>query len=96
MDFETAYLLLSRKQGAERWSVRGDRFSTRNHLHRANDGSREHGTAVTVAWLHDVSKQLRAGAEYARVKGDRPGVASDGFDPRTGGSTVTLELRYAF
>lgn len=96
MNFETAYLLISRKQGAERWSVRGDRFSTRNHLHRANDGSREHGTAVTVAWLHDVSKQLRAGAEYARVKGDRPGVASGGFDPRTGGSTVTLELRYGF
>ena len=37
----------------------------------------------------------RAGLEYCRVSGDRPGLAPD-FDPRTGGSTVTAEYRFSF
>jgi len=45
--------------------------------------------------MHETSARSRTGLEYVRVTGDRPGVAPD-FDPRTGGSTISLEYRYSF
>lgn len=96
MDFETSYLLVSQKRGPTRWTTRVDWFSTRNHKWRANDSARENGRALTIAWLRDAGPHLRAGVEYVRVKGDRAELANAGFDPDTGGSTVTLELRYGF
>lgn len=96
MDFETGYVLLSYKPRADRWSVRFDEFSTRSHIRSADDSSHENGHAVTVAWLRDAGQHMRLGLEYARVKGDRPGAVLAGSDPRTGGSTITFEVRYAF
>jgi hypothetical protein len=95
MDFDTEYLLASHKFGHERLSARVERFSTRDASHPANDGAREHGRAWTVAWMHEMNANSRTGIEYVRVSGDRPGLAPD-FDPRTGGSTVTIEYRYGF
>jgi len=100
MDFDTAYLLASHKFGHERISGRVERFSTRNSVHVANDGAREDGHAWTVAWMHEANAHTRTGIEYVRVDGDRPGVATffspATFDPRTGGSTITIEYRYNF
>jgi hypothetical protein len=99
MDFDTAYLLASHKFGHERISGRIERFSTRNDVHVVPDGARENGHAWTVAWMHEANAHTRTGIEYVRVDGDRPGAAtffSPGFDPRTGGSTVTIEYRYNF
>ncbi|HEV8657817.1 MAG TPA: hypothetical protein VGS96_04235 [Thermoanaerobaculia bacterium] len=96
LDFDTAYVLASHKKGHSRWTARVERFSTRSHRRSADDSSREHGHAFTVAWLREASDHVRAGLEYVRVKGDRPGAVSVGFDPRTGGSTITVELRIAY
>jgi len=100
MNFDTAYLLASHKFGTERLSARVERFSTSNADHPADDVSREHGHAWTVAWMHEVNKNSRTGIEYVRVDGDRPGLTTFYsplvFDPRTGGSTLTLEYRYSF
>jgi hypothetical protein len=96
LDFETAYVLLSRKQGADRYTVRLDRFSTRSHIHSPDDASRENGHAVTVAWLREFGPHLRGGLEYAKVKGERLQAALSGFDQQTGGSTITAELRLGF
>lgn len=96
LDFDTAYVLLSHKEGASRWTVRLDRFKTSSHKRVAYDESHENGHAVTVAWLHDTNEHVRTGIEYARVKGDRRGLSDAGLDPRTGGSTITVEVRYGF
>ncbi len=96
LDFKTGYVLLSQKNGADRWTVRFDRFWTKSHLPMSYDSSYENGRAVTVAWLHDTSAHMRTGVEYARVKGDRQGLDELGLNPNTGGSTITLELRYGF
>jgi hypothetical protein len=96
MDFDTAYVLLSQKKGLSRWTVRLDRFSTRSHKPRPVDLSRESGHAVTVAWFREMRAKVRTGLEYAKVKGDRPGLAGVGLDPNAGGSTITFEIRYGF
>lgn len=95
MDFDTAYLLVSHAFGHERLSARVERFSTRDADRPPVDGAREHGRAWTVAWFHETSARSRTGLEYVRVTGDRPGLAPD-FDPRTSGSTISLEYRYSF
>jgi hypothetical protein len=95
MNFDTVYILGSHKFGHERLSARIERFTTRNAAHFVPDRAREDGHAVTVAWMHETNPHSRAGLEYCRVSGDRPGLAPR-FDPRTGGSTVTAEYRYSF
>lgn len=96
LDFETWYVLASRKSGKDRLTTRIERFSTRSHARFPNDMSREKGKALTVAWLRDLSQHVRGGLEYSRVDGDRPGAAAIGFDPRAGGNTITVELRLAY
>ncbi len=96
MDFDTSYLLVSRKYGKDRYTTRIERFSTRSHKPSPDDMSRENGKALTFAWLRDLSEHVRGGFEYVKVDGDRPGAALGGADPRTGGSTITLELRLAY
>ncbi|HEY8182660.1 MAG TPA: hypothetical protein VII32_10490 [Thermoanaerobaculia bacterium] len=92
MDFDTIYLLLSQKRGTSRWTARVERFTTNDKRRQPGDVNREHGSAITLSWLHESSKSLRSGLEYVHVKGDR----LEAPDPRTGGSTISLELRYRF
>lgn len=80
--FDTAYLLLSHKTGTDRWTARVERFKIGN----------EHGHAYTIAWLRETSPHVRSGVEYVRAKGNQPQAP----DPNTGGSTITIELRYRF
>jgi len=86
LDFETAYLLGSYKHEHDRLSVRVERFST---------SVNEDGKAWTVAWFRERNANLRAGIEYVRVSGDRPDATGFGVI-QTGGSMVTIELRYKF
>lgn len=95
MDFDTYYALVSHRQGANRFSIRGERFHTRSHRRVRTDRARENGSAWTAAWFRDLSQKLRTGIEYVRAEGDRPGLAP-GHDPETGGSMFTFELRYTF
>ncbi|HUJ12529.1 MAG TPA: hypothetical protein VL284_01970 [Thermoanaerobaculia bacterium] len=83
LDFNTAYVLLSEKIGTkDRVSARIERFAT----------NAEHGHAWTVAWLTEANPHLRSGVEYVHASGNHNGAP----DPRTAGSTITLEVRYRF
>jgi hypothetical protein len=87
LDFDTVYLLGSYKREHDRISVRVERFSTSDD---------EDGRAWTVAWFRERNANLRAGIEYVHVTGDHPSAIDAGFSPETGGSMVTVELRYKF
>ena len=43
LDFDTYYLLASRKYGKDRYTTRIERFTTRSHIRRPDDASRESG-----------------------------------------------------
>ena len=87
LHFSTAYLLGSYKVGFNRLSARIERFS-------GNDD--DHGHAWTVAWFREPNDRVRGGLEYAHVSGAFPPAASAIGTTRTGGSTLTAELRYRF
>ena len=89
MNFATVYLLLSHKQGADRFSARVERFTTNGAVYDPGDDTRERGHAVTVAWLHDSGPHLRYGLELARVSAHRT-------DSTPGGSAATAQIRYGF
>lgn len=74
LGFDTAYALVSHKSGANRVTLRAERFNT----------DFDRGRGLTFAWLRDIGERVRAGAEYVRVSGDRPG------------TLVSVELRYSF
>jgi hypothetical protein len=47
--------------------------------------------------MHDLKPNVRLGAEFAQVTGDRPAAQQQsGFSPNMDGRTVTVEVRYGF
>jgi hypothetical protein len=95
MDFATWYLLTSYKRGSDRYSIRFDTFSTKDRDGVAENNS-EHGHSWVLAWMHDLNPNVRLGAEFAQVTGDRPAAQQSGFSPSTDGRMVTVEVRYGF
>lgn len=94
--FRSAYVLLTRKQGRTRLSLRGDTFTTTDRVHAATNEYGERGHAITAAVLYDLTQQLRATVEWTRISGDRRAAEESGFDPNVTGKTLIAELRYSF
>jgi hypothetical protein len=94
--FDSAYVLLSRKQGRTRLSLRGDTFTTTDRVHAATNEYGERGHAITAAVLYDLTQQLRATVEWTRISGDRRAAEESGFNPNVTGKTLIAELRYSF
>jgi hypothetical protein len=96
VDFRSAYVLLSRKTGRARFSIRGDTFTTVDNVHAAQDAFGEHGHALTVAWLYELTPAVRSALEFTTITGNRQAAADSGFNPNASGRTVTAEVRYKF
>lgn len=96
-DFDTAYVMLSKKVDHDRLSIRLDRFRTRGHNHPLVDPASERGRALTVALLRDLSPHTRLGLEYVKLSGgDRTLIDPSALSGDTAGRLITLELRYSF
>lgn len=98
MKFDTAYLLVSRKTGRERWTVRAEHFATDDDDDPTNVFAHEDGHAVTLAWLHESNDRLRFGLEYVKISGGGPaGIGARDFPPHArGGKMLSAEVRIAF
>lgn len=94
--FQTTYLLLSQKLGRNRWSARYELFGTEDEDRSVAEDNHESGRSWTLAWLFDVTSQLRAAAEFTQVTGDRAAAQQYGFEPSTTGHSVTVEARWRF
>jgi hypothetical protein len=92
MYFATAYVLVSHKFGNERLTGRIERFTTNGSVYRPDDFTREHGHAITAAWLHDAGPHVRYGLEYVHVTARHPAFGAVDLD----GNTITAEIRYGF
>lgn len=95
--FQSGYLLVSRKDGRNRWSARYDLFQTEDEdLTPLGENNDESGRSWTLTWMFDVTQNVRAAAEFTQVTGDRPAARQYGFEPSTTGRSVTIEARYRF
>lgn len=96
-DFYAGYVLLSAKQGANRWSFRFDRFGTTDRDHAPLvETNTEHGRSWAITWLRDLSQHVRLSAEFVQITGDRIAAQESGFDPNLDARSLTLEVRYGF
>jgi len=64
--FETYYALVSRKQGAERYTARFEKFET------GAGEQKKSNKATTLAWIHEANKAWRTALEYVKITGDDP------------------------
>lgn len=95
-DLEVAYLLASWRPRSWRFTLRYDRFETRDRDRSPADDNDEDGEAWTVALFWEPRADLRLGLELVDLDARRPEAAASGFDPDTDARSVSLELRYYF
>ena len=95
-DFSSAYLLLSHKQGRNRFSGRFDIFALENEDAGRGEDPTEDGLAWTISWLYDVTNHVRTALEFTQVTGDSNLALESGFDPDTSARSIVLEVRYSF
>lgn len=93
VNFDSAYLLVSRKLGVERLTGRIDYFAARDNSRRAVDDNTDRGYAATLAWLHPLNDHLDVACEVMQVRSYRPARASHGLDPRQTQNQAQIALK---
>jgi hypothetical protein len=96
MDFDTAYVLVSRKSGKVRTSARYDYFKNEERDFSKGENNDEHGSSWTIAAFYEPNPHTRTGIEFTQVTGRRIAAEQSGFSGNTDGHSLTLELRYRF
>ena len=96
IDYYAAYALVSEKRGRNRFTARFDLFNTEEQDFSLAENNDESGRSWTLAWLYDITPSIRGGLEYTQIVGKHEAALESGFDPDTGGRSVTLEARYRF
>ncbi|MEM6987047.1 MAG: hypothetical protein AAF499_10955 [Pseudomonadota bacterium] len=93
-DFESYYLLLSRRMGKHRLTMRYDRFRVDDVDVITADDNNEKGNAWTLSYRYPLSKRLLASTEWTRVETTRPNFAFNGFATRQIERQFEIRLRY--
>lgn len=97
VDFDAAYLSLTRKMGGEGASLYGriDRFDIVDHTYQDIDNNAEHAWALTGAWKRPLSARATLLLEAMRVSSRRNDRARLGRDPQTDQTVIQSSLRLA-
>ena len=72
VNFDAAYVELSRRLGADRVTGRIDAFDVRDNTFQALDNDDERGWALTADWRHPLGEHLAVLMEVLHVASDRP------------------------
>ena len=94
--FDSAYLLASRKLGADLATGRFDVFDVRDRTFQTLDNNGDAGWAITADYRHPVSDHLTLLVEALHVHSDHPSRAYVGVVPRQAQTTLQAALRLAF
>ena len=97
VEFESAYLMLTKKLGDHRLSVRYDTFEGYSYDDIPGDSSDEEGNAWTVSYRHRFGDRIQVAAEWVRIRNDRMahmyyGLPVDSTEEQL---QLTLMLRFA-
>jgi hypothetical protein len=95
-EFDSAYLLASRKVGKDLITGRVDWFDVRDATFVALDDNNERGWALTADWRHPFGEHLAMLVEVAHVDSNRPARAYVGDGPRQAQTMVQTALKVAF
>lgn len=96
VDYDTWFLLASRRLGRHWLTVRHDRFAVRDNSFVAEDDNGEDGSAWTVAAGRQVSARSQVLVEYLRVSSLHPARATIGVEPLQVQNQVQVAWRQRF
>ncbi|MEM7377057.1 MAG: hypothetical protein AAF460_06055 [Pseudomonadota bacterium] len=94
-NFESHYLLLSRKLGPHRLSARYDRFRVDDVDIVTADDNNERGSAWTLAHRFTFSERMQAATEWARIETSRANLVFNGFRAREVETLFQIRLQLA-
>jgi hypothetical protein len=95
-EFNSAYVLVSRKHAAHRFSGRLDWFDLHNEDLSSGEDPTEEGFAVTGTWLYELTANVRTAVEVVHVSGDSNLARESGFDADSGATALVVEARYSW
>lgn len=93
VDFSAGFLLVSKRLGRFRGSLRYDWFKVDDNTHVPVDNNNEDGDAFTIAFSTAVRKNDTIIFEYLNIDSDRPAREDIGFDARQKNKTIQLSYR---
>src|SRR5205085_3135075 len=94
--FSSAYLLATRRFGADRLTGRVDYFRTRDRTWQARDNNNERGWSATASWRRDLSENVSVISELIHVASDRPARAYQGVERETTSTVLQSSVRLRF
>ena len=96
VEFEAAYLLVSRRLGASALTGRIDVFSTDDKASPLYGDNSEDGWAATLAWRRTLNPTTEVLLEALRIDSERPGRALAGVAPHQVQHLVQASARFSF
>lgn len=94
-EFEASYVMLTRMRNGHRFTARYDDFSVEDLDALPMDDNNESGTALTLAYLRELTPNLTLAFEWLRVDSDRPARAYLGLDPQSTETVLQAQLRWS-
>ncbi|ACA87217.1 hypothetical protein [Shewanella woodyi] len=95
-DYDSGFILLSRKWQKHRLSLRFEEFSVTDNDLTPDDDNSEHGNAATLSYGYQWHKGWFLQAEYNRIDSTRPARTAQGYDKRLIEQQWQLASRYYF
>ncbi len=96
MDFESAFVLATKKFGDHRLSARFDWFETTDHAFVRRDNNNEAGIALTGAYVVELGRKSTLMAEYLYIDSKRTARRDIGFAPDQSQSIFQVAYRHRF
>lgn len=93
-DFDSYYVLLSKKLRKHRFTTRYDHFQVTDRDVITQDDNNESGSGWTLSHRYQWSDQLSVSTEWNQVKTHRPGWAFNGFNTTESENQFQIQLRY--
>jgi hypothetical protein len=91
---ESSFVLLTRKQKRQRWSLRFDDFAMTDHDTTPIDDNSESGDALTVAWRYEPDQDWSIGLEWRKLDITRPAFAYFSRPVSADETRLNLDVRY--
>jgi hypothetical protein len=96
VDYQSAYLLVSRAFGEKALTGRVDYFETTDNTWKAVDNNAEHGMAVMAAWRQPLNANVQWLLEAQRVWSTRSDRARMRIAPTQDQTVISSALRFSF
>lgn len=101
VDYDSAYLLLTRALGSSRFSARYEWFDLQPFNDPAGITNQDKGNSYALSWLYSVNESVRVGAEFMQIRSTHCRTPTcfwvfNGLPRKTNESQLLVSVRWRF